>query len=114
MSPSPNTIDLYPYSSDQYTRMLEKWILVFDLHSLHSSFLSDDCFADMGPPLYGFTAEITVSNRTCVMDQTREDACFIDDGRENDFDLHSYFGEKQGNRGLSAGRRQCRFTRTSG
>ena len=45
----------------------------------------------MGPPLYGFTAEITVSNRTCVMDQTREDACFIDDGRENDFDLHSYF-----------------------
>ena len=83
--------------------------------SIPSFCILDDCFDDLEEPLYGYVVEVeTISNVTCNIDQETENPCrfFENDFDENDlnYQLTHDFVERQGNTGLSAGRRRCRFT----
>ena len=52
-------------------------------------------------------AEVTLKkDEPCDLDPNSENPCLVD----NDNEVQNYFEERQGNRGLRAGRPQCRFT----
>ena len=100
----------------QLVLMLSK----FTERKLNSSVLSfrilDDCFDDLEEPLYGYVVEVeTISNETCNINQESENPCrfFDDDFDEKDLNyrMTDNFVERQGNTGLSAGGRSCRFSR---
>ena len=55
-----------------------------------------------------------VSDKPCDMNPNSANPCFTSEEIGAEHDLRNYFDERQGNRGLSAGRPQCRFTRTTG
>ena len=78
------------------------------------SIFADDCFDDIGPPLYGFVAEVTtVDDQVCDMNPKSTNPCFTSEQIGGENDLRN-FDERQGNNGFRAGRRQCRFTSGAG
>ena len=84
--------------------------------SIPSFCILDDCFDDLEEPLYGYVVEVeTISNETCNINQESENPCrfFDDDFDEKDLNyrMTDNFVERQGNTGLSAGGRSCRFSR---
>ena len=88
---------------------------MFETFIILSFCISDDCFDDMEEPLYGYVVEVdTISDETCNANQESQNPCrFFDDGFDEDdlnYQLTNDFVQRQGNTGLSAGRRRCRFT----